>query len=404
MRRMLRKTSVTLVCSLLALCVASCGPSKKDPSQKELATREWNSARANVLGSLATDQYKSGNLDKARETVREALKLMPDSAPLHILSAKIAIESGQVELAEQELRTARERAPNEAEAYYLSGVVYQRWQKPQTAYEFYKQASARSPAELPYLLAQAEMLVAMDRMPEAMELLQTKVTYFEHSGAIRDAVGQMLMQAGRPKDAAAMFREASILSENDLTVRERLALALYASKEYRDATEVLARLVQEPTYAKRADLFAILGDCQLQEGHAREARQTFETATQLDAYSVNAWQCLGRAAMESGDLKRAEISLNHAIALDRNRAETHLLIGYLRVRQNRYKDALAAFQKASTIEPGDTVTLCMVGYALEKLGRSGEALQFYSRALKIKPGDEMASQLMAGVDLHDQKE
>ncbi|MDB5301825.1 MAG: hypothetical protein JWO87_3488, partial [Phycisphaerales bacterium] len=42
--------------------------------------------------------------------------------------------------------------------------------------------------------------------------------------------------------------------------------------------------------------------------------------------------------------------------------------------------------------------------ALEKLGRSGEALQFYSRALKIKPGDEMASQLMAGVDLHDQKE
>ncbi|MDB5293927.1 MAG: hypothetical protein JWL69_5168, partial [Phycisphaerales bacterium] len=113
---------------------------------------------------------------------------------------------------------------------------------------------------------------------------------------------------------------------------------------------------------------------------------------------------LGRAAMESGDLKRAEISLNHAIALDRNRAETHLLIGYLRVRQNRYKDALAAFQKASTIEPGDTVTLCMVGYALEKLGRSGEALQFYSRALKIKPGDEMASQLMAGVDLHDQKE
>jgi tetratricopeptide (TPR) repeat protein len=401
---MLRKSSLSLICSLLALAIAGCGPNKKDPTAREQANREWNSARANVLGSLATDQYKSGNLDKARETLHEALKLMPDSAPLHILSAKVAIESGQVELAEQELKLAREHAPNDAEAYYLSGVVYQRWQKPQTAYEFYKQAYERSPAELPYLLAESEMLVAMDRMPEAMELLQGKVTYFEHSGAIRDAVGQMLMQSGHAKEAATMFREASILSENEAAIRERLALALYADKNYLECSEVLSRLVQDAPYNKRADLFAILGDCQLQANHTREARMTFETATQLDPYSVNAWQSLGRAAMESGDLKRADLSLTHAIALDHTRAETHLLLGYVRVRQNRFQDALTSFQKAAALEPGDTVTLCMVGYALEKLGRSGEALQYYSRALRIKPGDEMASQLMAGIDLHDHKE
>jgi hypothetical protein len=43
----------------------------------------------------------------------------------------------------------------------------------------------------------------------------------------------------------------------------------------------------------------------------------------------------------------------------------------------------------------------MVGYAFEKLGRQDAALKCYAKALKINPGDRMASQLMAGIDLHD---
>lgn len=386
---------------VLVLSIAGCQSGPHEPTAKEKATKEWNAARAAVLTGLATDQYKNGNFDKSRQTVNQALKLVPDSPALHILSAKLAIEGGQLELAEQELKLARQFAPNDGEAYYLSGVVYQRWQKPQTAYEFYSQAYSKAPAELAYLMAEAEMLVAMDRMPEALQLLQAKVTYFEHSGTIRDAVGQMLMQAGRYDDAVAMLREASILSETELPIRERLALALYAAKQYRECADTLGRLLTNDPYAKRGDLFAMLGECRLHLSNPRAARTTFETATQLDPYSARAWQGLGRAALECGDVRRAEMSLTHSIALDRGNSESHLLLGYVRLRENHLQEALDSFQKASKADPRDTVSMCMVGYVLEKLGRSGEALQYYSRALKLKPGDDMAAQLMAGVNLHE---
>ncbi|HEX4793030.1 MAG TPA: tetratricopeptide repeat protein, partial [Humisphaera sp.] len=309
------------------------------------------------------------------------------------------IENGQLELAEQELKLARHYRPADPEPYYLSGVVYQRWQKPDVAYDFYHQAATKAPAELAYLLAQAEMLVAMDRSPEALQMLASRVTYFEHSGAIRDAVGQLLVQAGRYHEAAAMFREASILSEEDAGVRERLALAQYQDKNYREASDILVRLVQTEAFSKRTDLFTVLGECQLALGKSREARYSFESASQLDQYDPHIWQCLGRASLEVADYHRAELSLKRALKLDPAAGESHLLLGFTYLHQNNAQQALDEFQKASSLDSRDTVSMCMVGYALQKLGKSEEAAQYYARALHLKPGDEMARTLMADVDL-----
>ena len=41
----------------------------------------------------------------------------------------------------------------------------------------------------------------------------------------------------------------------------------------------------------------------------------------------------------------------------------------------------------------------MIGYVLEKQGRPDEAMQFYARALQIQPKDELASRLMASVQI-----
>ena len=370
----------------------------KSPTQKEEATREWNGARSAGLASLANEQYRSGNFDKCQKTLDEAMRLTPQSEPLHLLAGKLAIETGKLERAEEELKLARQYNPSDPEAYYFTGVIYQRWLKPQTALEYYQQAAGRAPAELAYVMAQAEMLVAMDRSSEALDLLQGKVTYFEHSGAIRDAVGQLLMNAGKYPEAVAMLREASILSEDDPAIHCRLGVALYYAKEYREASEVLGRLVQTDAYQKRADLFTMLGQCQLNLGKAREARYSFETASQLDQYNAHVWQCLGRAALELGDYRRAEMSLARSLRLDPSHSETHLLMGYLRVRQNRLPDALKAFNKAAELDQNDTVSLCMVGYTLQKMGKNDEALRCYAKALRIKPGDEMAHQLIVEAD------
>lgn len=386
-----------VVLGLMTGC-ADNGPGHSQ-TQKEAAKKQWASARANVLANMAVEQFEGGNFDKCRQTVDEALKMDPDNAPLRILSAKVHIEKGNLEGADRELIQARRLAPTSGEADYLSGVVCQRWQKAQEACEFYRSASEKQPNELAYLLAHAESLVALNRSDDALKLLQDKVVYFEYSAAIRDAVGQLLMQKGKYAQATDAFRQASILATEDNIIREHLAMAQFHNKAYRDASETFSRLLKDEKYVKRGDLYLAMGECLMQISRPREARENFEMASQLMPNNSGVWLSLGKAAMQLNDVRRAEIALKRASTIDPSSSECHLLMGYAKLKQSKFDEALASFRKASALDGNDTVSLCMVGYALEKLGRNEEAIKLYARALKMKPGDELATRLMAQVQL-----
>jgi tetratricopeptide (TPR) repeat protein len=392
--------------AVVAGCVAvgavtGCQEQEKKQTIKQKAEAQWNQARGTVTLSLAQDQYKAGNFDKARQTVDDAAKLVPNSPAVLVLSAKIAIEQGQLERADRELATARTAAPNDAEAFYLSGVVSQRWQKQQDAFTYYQQASEKAPTELAYLMAVSETLVAMDRSDDALALLQGKIVFFENSSGIRDAAARLLMTKKQYKQAAELFRQATILTPEEQSYREGLGLALYYSKQYKDAVDVLAKLVMLDAYSERADLRIALGESQLQVGKFREARENLEVAGRLQPGNAGVWLGLARAAMETNDLKRAEASLKKGLALAPDSAEAHLLLGYLSLRQEKLHDALGAFTKSSTLDRSDNVSVCMIGYVFERLGRKDAAAKCYAKALKMKPRDQMASQLMAGLNLND---
>jgi tetratricopeptide (TPR) repeat protein len=392
---------VALPIMLLAVA-AGCGSDQKSHSveQKDLAKKQWAGARANVLGSLAKEQYENGNFEKCRQTITDALKIDPDNVGLRVLSAKLAIEQGNLELADKELVQARRLDPNGAETDYLSGVVCQRWQRTQEAYEYYRSASGKQAGELAYLMAQAEMLVAMGRSDEALDLLQAKVVFFEYSATIRDAVGQLLMQKGKFAQAVDVLRQATILASDDDTIREHLALAQFHNKQYADAADVLNRLVRDDKYLKRADLYLALGECQMQMNKPRDARDSFDTASQLSPNQSAPWLGLGKAALGVGDLRRAEMALKRSLSIEPASSEGNLLLGYVRLRQNKLDEALAAFRKSNALDAGDTVSLCMVGYVLEKMGHNDEALRCYAQALKLKPNDDFATRLMAEVQLN----
>ena len=401
----MRINQVLVVVPLLCLAgIAGCASSgdKKThgQEQQQFAQKQWAGARANVLGSLAKEQYENGNFDKCRSTITDALKMDPENVGLRVLSAKLAIEQGNLELADKELIQARRLDPRNAEADYLSGVVCQRWQRSQEAYDFYRSASEKQSGELAYLMAQAEMQVAMGRADEALTLLQAKVIYFEYSATIRDAVGQLLMQKGQFAEAVEVLRQASILASDDNTLREHLALAHFHNKQYREAADIFARLLTDEKYLKRADLYLALGECQMQMNKPRDARDSFDTASQISPNQATVWVGLAKAAIAIGDLRRAEMALKRSLSIEPASSEGNLLLGYVRMRQGKFDESLASFRKSNALDAGDTVSLCMIGYVLERMGKSDEALRCYASALKLKPGDELATRLMAEVQLN----
>lgn len=385
---------------LAAALLVGCGSNKAN-NQKQKGLKQWNTTRANVLGSLARDQYATGNFDKSRKTVQEALRYDPENVNLRVLSAKLAIEQGQLELADVELKRARAINPRFAEVDYLSGTIYQRWQKPEIACQYYTDACDKNPGELAYLLARAEMLVSMDRTAEALSLLQEKVVYFEHSPVIRDATGQLLIQEGRYREAVDMLRQAAILASEDASIKEHLAFAYFFNKQYREAADTITKLTKAEPYSKRADLFATLGESRVQLGQFREARSAFETATDLNSGSAPLWLSHAKVALQLNDTRRAAISLRKAMSLEPDSSEAYLLLGYLRMKEDKLTEALPAFEKAAALDASDTVSLCMIGYVLEKQGQHDRALQYYGKALKLKPQDELAVKMMASVDLQN---
>lgn len=396
-----RLNAVLSAAATALLLVGGCAGDGKTATatQKEAAQKQWKQARAGVMHSLARDQFQTGSLDKARQTCDQALKMDPESVPLLVLSARIAIEQSQLEVADAALLQARTLQPKNADAQYLAGVVAQRWQKYDQALTFYTAAADAQPTELAYLMARAESLVLLNRQGEALVMLREKVAYFENSPALRDAVGQLLMQEKKYAEAVEMFRQASVLATEDSGVRERLALAYFHAGNYRDCADTLTRIVQNEPYRSRSDLFIALGESQLATGQNVESRMSFQRATELDPSSVAAWLGLTKSALTLGDLRRAEMAAFKTVALAPQRADAHLTFGYVRMKQQRYDEALLSFKRAAAIDPNDSVSLSMIGYVLGNQGRHADAMTYFGKALQANPKDELAAELMVSAPM-----
>jgi len=237
-------------------------------------------------------------------------------------------------------------------------------------------------------------------------------------------------------EAVAILRQASALAPEEQTIREHYGLALYYAKQYREAASVLERLINSPVvsgpssvakdngqrttdnpYAKRADIRTALGECQMEMDQPRDARDNFELASQLEPGTATVWLNLAKAALRLNDLKRAELSLKKASSIDPKSADANLLMGYLNlkqsedvkredVKQQKLQEALGSFRTATKLYGGaedkaSLVSVCMTGLVLEKMGRSTEAIGYYSQALKVKPNDELATSLLAKVQVKE---
>ena len=392
--------ALALAASLSAgLALSGChSPSTDGPTSRKLAQQRWDGARSNVLLSLAQSQYDTGNFDACRKSLDEAQKIDPENANVLVLSGKLGIEKGELDRAVKDLEAAQRLMPADPLPDYLLGVVYERWQQPQRALDLYSSASVKAPNELAYLMARAETFVTIGRRDEALKALQDRVVFFEHSPAIRTAIGSLLMQEDRPAEAVVMFRQASHLTD-DAAVREQLALAELAAKNYREAEVQLDRLTGRGENTTRVDLLLALGECRLQLNKPIEARAAFQSAATLAPGNADAWLALAKASLAADDLRRADAAVRKAASLRPSGPSVSLLTGYVRLKQNRLPEALAAFRRASELAPADPVAICMVGYVLEHTGQGDRAVYYYGRALKLDPRDGLAQSLMASVDM-----
>ena len=383
------RLTVVLVATVL-LTMTGCKSSGMNAQEAE---QRYHEARARIMLPMALQHFAAGDLDQAEHTTKEALQVDPTNAAFHILAGRISLERGRLERALHLFDRAIELDDKQSGAHYYMGVVFQRWQKIDEALACYQKARELEPDRASHLLAIGEMLVASDRTNEALELLKSKLTYFEHHSGLRNAIGQLYAIRGDYPQAIRFLRDAHLFNMEDDQVREDLALAQLAAGEAEEATRHLKYLASR---LGRKDLKRALGEAYVQSGHFQEARHIYMRLTRDDPTDDESWLKLGEIAWKAGENSSALAAARRVVTYAPRRPEGYLLAGMVWQARDRLDRAQNLFARAAALEPrkDHTAALLLRGIALKKLGRAQAATSVFSEALRRRPNDSRTQYLL----------
>jgi len=320
--------------------------SSKQQARKQ-AVVHWQQVRAGVTAQMAEQQLKTGQPERARESLAEALRGNPDDPQLHVLMARALFERGDLPAAQMELARARSLAPRLAEVDYWLGILAQAagaWDNAHTAYQI---ACAKAPDSPDYLCASLEAKLALGRPLDVVSAATSRFHDFPADARLRLLAAAALVQLDDLTQAQGLYEQALALDPASDEAKEGLARILCRSAKYEQAAALLERSPQPPT-AGRKDLRPLLAACHLACGRYEKAERLYESclADDPDQMSLTLRLCevrllTGQAARVRQDLQalldrgpgdsQAWELLGHACALDGDLS--HARLAYTRAAE-----------------------------------------------------------------------
>ncbi|MFI4859731.1 MAG: tetratricopeptide repeat protein [Phycisphaerales bacterium JB063] len=366
------------------------------------ADNKWTALKSDIAMEMAEQQFATGQLTLALKTVRDQLNMDPENPHLWLMAGRVALENSELERSFGYLGKAIEYDPELAEPYYYQGIIHQRWQQYDQALSRYTNAREQDPDNPSYTLAEAEMLAQLNRLDEAVAMLQEKATYFDQNAAIRAMLGHIHRRNNNHEQASFWFKQASMLAPDDHKLAEELARSYMTIGSYRQAANTLSQLLYTEYGQDRDDLRRMLAEAYVQNRQLREAKNVCLQLTRNDPTNVEDWFQLGELNYRLEDYASALQSANRLINLAPDDHRGYTLAGMVWNKRGRLDRALSMFDRAAEVAPHDTTPLILRGMALQRDERPEAAAEAYRQALEVDPDDHRAQRLLASVteDLH----
>ena len=393
---MARSNSLILatVIAALAMTAGACSSGKSNQEHVDEANQRWLAMRSTLMLEMAHQQFETGDLDMAEQTVREATEMDPSNARLYTLGGRIMLERDRLERAYHLFNAAVSQDEDLAEAHYYKGVVLQRWQRFESAHAAYRRAYEIQPDEASYLLAVGEMLVELGRADDAIELYESRLEYFDQNASLRSALGHLHLMRDQPRRAVTYFREASVLDPSDRALRYELAMARAAAGDHPRAIRELRTLLADPKTANRRDLRLALARSYRELGQFDQARNELTRLARGERGEASDWRRLAELSWEMGEVNDTLYAARRATELDPRQAMPYVLTGLALTEREQYNDAVIAFDRALALEPADASAMILRGIALQRAGRAADAVASYEAALELEPDDRRLHQLI----------
>ena len=318
---------------------------------------------ARLVGSHPTDSFahlalanslrdSASTEDRSRQ-LEIALLLDPNNPFARDAYASVLLQGNRVGEGLNQLTTSVFLAPSIYDHYYLAQRAIP-WLSTdeQTAVEYgLRRAQARRYAGA--LEALANVYASLGQFAELAEIYNDAAS--KQSDRVARAnylieAGQAYVQARRPDEAEASFREAALAAPSDPRPYHLLAISIFAS---------------------RNDL--------------RSAKAVIDQGIRNGADPYVMALSLAEAAERVGDLSGAEAALSRAVMLQPSSFETRIRLGLLYLGEGKYDRAALVMRKAADLNPQSGDAFFNLGRAEEGRYQYFAAGKAYTRALELEP-------------------
>ena len=358
-----------------------------------------------LRGRLGMAYDVNGFRQQAIATYRQAQSLDPKDFRWPYFAAELIAADGDYEQALELLDQALAVDADYTPAWLWRGAWLQKSNQPREAIETYGRTEVRSD---PYaLFGQAQSLMAVGEVAEALEILEPLVETFDHPYVHRTR-GEALRAVGRldeARTAMARGRGAEPLTWPDERRDERyehirghasymLAKELSAAGRLVEALAILQRLQNHhpEEHCGRDEVFFLA--CNLmnsvsiaydRSGRRSDSLATVERGLVLNPDFAPFHLTIANLLREGRDLETALHHVERAIELSPNSGYAHEQRGRLLFGLNQFDAARAAFETALQLEPGKRTTFFYLGLAEVELVNYAGAVEWFQRVAEIEP-------------------
>lgn len=349
-----------VLASLAAGALPGCmGPLRHDAAKAE-AQQRWNRVRADVKARLASEQLASGQLEKAGAAIGEARQLDPHNEALQLMQARALIGRGESAQAGQLLDAFAPGGPHAAEVAYLRGVIAEQRLDWPAALDHFLSAIDHDPDDVANLTAAVQVLLQLGEARPALALLQMHEPQHGWRPAFQAAAAECHEQLGDWARAAAAWRQV-VGDEADPAVRERLALALWRSGQWAQASELLRELIDDPEREQPAALRVALAECYTRQNRPDEARDELNAVLRESPRNVPALVALARLLAQQGAFEQALHTAAACLALEPEHAGMLELAATLAHRLGWTDQAQVFARRVQALAPDSPVPPLILG-------------------------------------------
>jgi tetratricopeptide (TPR) repeat protein len=334
---------------------------------------------------------------------RDYVRQRPDDPLGHVLLGMVYRGQGDYAKAAPELEIGVAKAPDDFEARYQLGFVLSKLGKLEEALSQLRKAVELHPGDKSAEFQLAAVLRALGQTQEANKTVEqvrkTSDAELRKSRLTSDGIkANDLLQAGKPAEAAQVYRDMLEENPDSAWTAYNLALALEATHDTKAAEDALRRGINiDPKLAK---IRAELGQLELTDGDMDSAQKSLQSALDLDPQLVDARGNLAMIYARKGDLTTAEKLLRQALEDDPQYKEGHLNLGLILAQQGKISGAGQELDKAVALAPHDPNTLSTVGKAKAQMGKMSEGVALLRKVVELRP-DLAAAHLDLALALAD---